>query len=196
MKTIYQKLGHWMFFYLIGGIFPLLFFIMALWSSIGRMPEDKILWVAFAGFIWGIILDYLVLKRILSHLYSLPLWAMALVYLFYSILIYGFFVGYPLFNIFLAIPGGIYMGIRCQKHKHDHGKKLKSGTYLFTSFIMVALCGLTITNMLRLPLTISKPLMVVISVLGGLLLVYVTYYLTSHYFQKYVNKPEQSIKAS
>lgn len=197
MKKIYHKLSYWMFFGLMGGIFPLLFFMFAWWGSIGRVNDEKIIVIAFIGFLWGILLDFLVLNRIMEKLFNYPLWLMAFVFLFWSIFIDWFFVGLPLFNLFLAIPAGIYMGTRFQGNKIDSLKKIKKGTISFTTLVMFLLILLAVLQIVGTKkLSQIKPITYIVIFLVGAVLVYSQIFLTNHYFEKHVKIMEHNIQSS
>ena len=197
MKEIGQKFSHWLFCGFMSGVFPVLFFLIGWWGSIGRVAEDKIFLVAFAGMLWGILLNYLVLKRILSHLYSLPLWLMSIIYIFYAICIYGFFMGFPLFNVFLGIPAGLYMGIRFQGKQKNTVRLEKIVTSIFTCLVLFVLCtttailalgektlGSQLQSMFNLPFMVTRPTIISIILIGGIGLVAGQYFLTGYYFTK------------
>jgi len=182
---------------LIGGIFPILFFIIGWWGSIGRLPEDKIFLVAFAGFIWGLLLDFLILRKILNRFFELSLWLMGGAYLFYSIVLYGFFMGFPVFNVILGIPAGMYMGQRLSGAPPALYKKGKMVASLFTSLVLLFLCistaaltlnernfGRELQHMFRLPFAITRPMLWSLILVGGVLLLAVQYCITSYFIAK------------
>ena len=197
MKKISNKLSTALFSLFLGGLFPLLFFLLAWFGSVGRVAENRIFMIALAGLIWGFLLNYLVLKRILAHLYSLPLWIMVMVYLFYSICLYGFFMGFPLFNLLLGIPAGLYMSQRVKEESIDRKKKTNHITSLFTSFVMLFLCFMTaflvvsektfrseLKNMLNLSFVVTRPMLLGLVIIGSMVLIICQYFLTSYYFSK------------
>jgi hypothetical protein len=202
MKEIGKKLSHWLFSCFIGGVFPILFFLLGWWGSIGRIAEEKIFLVALVGLLWGTLLNYLVLRRILNRLYSLPIWILCLIYAFYSICIYGFFMGFPLFNLFLAIPAGLYMGVRYVGKPLTLTKKIKIQSALFTSFLLLILCSITsklalgqktfgkeLQNMLNLSSVVTRPMLIGICLIGSVVLIIASYGLTAYYFSK-ANRPD------
>jgi hypothetical protein len=197
MKKISNKLSTALFNLFLGGFFPLLFFLLAWFGSVGRVAENRIFIIALAGLIWGVLLNYLVLKRILAHLYSLPLWVMVIVYLFYSICVYGFFMGFPLFNLLLGIPAGLYMSQRVKEESTDRKKKTNNLTSFYTSFIMLFLCFMTaflvlrektfrseLKSMLNLTFVVTRPLLLGLIIIGSIVLIICQYFLTSYYFNK------------
>lgn len=182
---------------IIGGVFPILFFLIGWWGSIGRVPEQKIFLVAFAGFAWGILLDFLVLNRILNRFYELPMWLMSGIYLFYSICVYGFFMGFPVFNVLLGIPAGMYMGQRLTHFPIFDNKKITIFTSIFTCLVLFLFCfftavmalrertlGIQLSRMLHLPFAFTKPMIWCLIIVGGIGLLILQYFITTFTLKK------------
>lgn len=85
------------------------------WGSIPFLKnQDKVIgFLALFGFMAGIILDCTLLRRFLFRLFELPLSAFIVIEIFYSIMVYGFFMGFPVFNIFVGIAVGYATAKRC-----------------------------------------------------------------------------------
>lgn len=206
MENKNNQLSHLFYVACISSIFPLLFFLLSWFGSVGRIPENRIFLVAILGLLWGILLDILVLKRILAKLYTAPLWLMGLVYLFYSLVLYGFFMGLPVFHVFLAIPGGYYMGLRSRDKQEPESNRLKFDSQLFTYFVLFALCVLTailalsektmgtqLQKMLGLPFVVTKSMIWILIVFGMSLLLTIHRFFWVHYFTKAREAKEQNI---
>ncbi|RPH94916.1 MAG: hypothetical protein EHM72_15285 [Calditrichaeota bacterium] len=86
---------------------PIAGFLLFWWSSIPLLPEKAIPYAALSGLALGITIDIIFLKRWNKKAYYFhPLIWMG-IYIFYSIGVFGFFMGFPLFNALLAVPAGL-----------------------------------------------------------------------------------------
>lgn len=110
-----------------------------------------IFFLATAGFLTGIVLDLTVFRTKILHLFKLSMPVLILIEFFYSIMTYGFFMGFPVFNSFVGIAGGYIVARQCmiaRKPRVDTTKSLKQITVLsFT--ILSALCVSTALLALR-----------------------------------------------
>ncbi len=87
---------------------PPIFFALAFWwSSIYLVPEEFVKYLVLAGLVIGISIDVLLFRRYLKQVLS-P-YVLILSYIFYMICVFGFFMGVPVFNIFVCIPFSIYI---------------------------------------------------------------------------------------
>ena len=173
-----------------GGVLPILIFLAFWWGSLPFMKESLIFYLALFGLFLGIILDFLVLKKVFKKIYNLPKWFLSLVYIFYTICFFGFFMGVPVFNIFLAIPAGYYTGnkIRDSKNKNE---ELKKQTSLFTTYIMILIClssaflaladsstAANLEGMFNLNFEVTELMIIFLIAAGGTALVLLQYYFT------------------
>lgn len=175
---------------LLGSIFPILLFLTGWWTTY-KNPLSP--FFAFAGLSIGLIIDILLLKRWIRRAYSLPVWQLIGIYLFYSIGIYGFFMGFPVFNIFMGIVAGFYYGKRINYNKipFPESKKLTQKVPLFTGFIMTFVCvssaslalmektiGKELQHMLGLTFEVTHEMIWGIILIGGLSLILGQYFIT------------------
>ena len=89
----------------IGFIFPILLGLAGWWSSIPFVPEKSIIYFALGGFMLGVLLDMVFLRYWTRNALRLPLVWPALVYMFYSVGMLGFFMGVPAFNVVMGPVG-------------------------------------------------------------------------------------------
>jgi len=85
-------------------------FLAGWWISIPLVPESRIFLCALAGLSLGGLVDVLFLRGWIRHAYSLKAWVWGAVYVFYSVGMFGFFMGVPVFNVILALPAGVFVG--------------------------------------------------------------------------------------
>jgi len=178
---------------LIGAVSPILFFLLGWWISIPFVPENKIYIYALAGLSIGITLDLIFLKKWIQIGYRLNKFIQILIYLFYTICVFGFFMGVPIFNILNGITAGIYTGRKVMYEKLEKEKGLKRirKASIFTTIIIlfvsvfsacIALIdpstGSNLKRMFNLNFEVTKEMICGIIFFGGLGLVLVQYWVT------------------
>ena len=180
---------------LIGAVLPVSLFFTGWWSTFKIVLENQIIIFALAGFVIGIILDFLFLRRVISNLYEINTSNLILVYVFYSLCCFGFFMGVPVFNVLLGILAGYYVAARCAYSRRDiiYTEHFFRQTAIFTSVIMslVSVVSATIAlsdpftpknikGMLGLNFDITKMVLLLIIVFGGAVLIVVQFFLTKY----------------
>ena len=187
LEMIFYKLIFW-------GMIPLILFLAGWWSSIGLNDNQQIFSVAFAGLGFGILIDGFLLKSYLKSLETLKPAILISVYVFYSIMMLGFFMGVPVFNLFLGIFAGRFM-VRVGLY-HGLSKKelevLFRNTAKIITLVMIGVCivsalialqdlsdtAMNIQLMFNLGFVVT-PLMIIILIgLGGCVLVLFQYQLS------------------
>jgi hypothetical protein len=134
---------------------PIILMLSGWWGLIPFHPASNSLYfiLASAGFLIGVILDATLLGRFLLRLFSLPLPALCALLLFYSIMIYGFFMGFPAFNIIPGILGG-YIAIKTSLYKGDciiSARRATRRMDVFSFILLFLLCVSTALLALREP---------------------------------------------
>ncbi len=176
-----------------GGVFPILCFLTGWWGSIPFVSENTIKYYALGGLLVGIVIDVLFLGRWLVNAYRLNLVWMAVIYLFYSVGLYGFFMGVPVFNFLMGLFAGYYMGLRTQEEQRTpaEAEQIFKRTGFFTSFIMAIVCcasiwlaatdATTVANingMFALQQPLSQSNVILLSSIGGTALVVLEFFIT------------------
>lgn len=178
----------------IGDAFPLLFGLLSLitWFYLDRSENRPVIYL-FAGLLLGLIIDLKFLKGWIKHRFDLSFWYIAGIYLFYNICVYGFFMGFPVFNVLLGLIAGYYVGNRICSNKiqPEMKSKLINQVLLFTGLIMTLICissgflafvnneaaGM-IKEVLGLRFEVTKAMIWAIVLIGGLTLILVNILLT------------------
>ena len=188
------------FGFLIGFAFPfiLVFLSVLLWFFFDK-NESRVLIYLVTGLLFGLLIDFKYLKRWVNKRYQLALWFIILIYLIYNIGMYGFFMGFPVFNVLLGLIAGYYFGKRvCSKNiKSEMYPKIIKQVSLFTGLIMALICissgliaildnytGNTIQGMLGLDFEVTKEMILTIIIAGGLSLIAAEYFITRLIMQK------------
>jgi hypothetical protein len=156
-------------------------FLAGWWISIPLVPESRIWQCALAGLLLGILVDLIFLGGWVRRAYSMRAWVWKAVYLFYSVGMFGFFMGVPVFNVMLALPAGVFVG-RWLAHSgadSTHMQRVARQAAVFTASILGLVCiasgsialasrstASDLQGMLGLPFHVT-PVMVVGIILGG-----------------------------
>jgi hypothetical protein len=94
-----------------GFSFHLFFFLLALliWFSYSK-DENNVLYFVFAGLLFGLFIDILILKKLINNGFNLSVWILICIYLFYNVCMFGLFMGFPVFNLIMGVIAGLYFG--------------------------------------------------------------------------------------
>src|SRR5665647_2695585 len=95
-----------------GSVFPLLIalLLIVVWFYWDK-TESRAIFYLIVGLVLGLLIDLRFLKGWVRDRYKLPIRFIAAIYVFYNILVYGFFMGFPVFNVFLSYFAGLYFGL-------------------------------------------------------------------------------------
>ena len=168
---------------LVGGFLPLAGFLTGWFSSYKLFRNEAAIPIAsIAGITAGLILDGVFLKKWVHSAYQSDLRLWMALYIFYSVCVFGFFMGVPVPNLFLAIPAGIFLGGKLTQTTNEPGKvkTITRKAEWFTSLILTGICissawlalrdpttGDNLEGMLRLPFHVTQPMIVALILVGG-----------------------------
>jgi hypothetical protein len=170
---------------------PLVGLLGGWWGAYALLPEKWIPLGAIAGLLAGILVDPFLLKKLLERRPSLLLWGT--VFLFYSVGIFGFFMGVPVVNAALAIPAGFVIGSRLAAENADRRRAWKAAqhTAWFTTGVLALICAASafialtdpytasgLQNMLGLGFTVTQGMVIGLILAGGVGLLLVCWGLT------------------
>jgi len=162
---------------------PLAGFLAFWWAAYALLSEPWIPFAAMGGLLAGILADIFLLKKLLERRLGLLLWVA--VFLFYSIGIFGFFMGVPVFNVALAIPAGVVIGSRLAAENADrqHVHQAAQRTAWFTSGVLALICAASafialvssstasdLQGMLGLGFEVTQAMLVALILVGGITL--------------------------
>ena len=178
---------------IIGLIAPLFFLFLGWWGSIPFVNEGSIKFFALGGLLLGIMMDFLFLRRWVRKACSLPRLWFVLIYLFYSICLFGCFMGVPVFNIVMGLVGGYYVGL-CLRYTGKNKAEVENGanqTAVFAAVILAVFCvsslilasldqslAANIQGLFGLSQDVSREKILTVSAIGGLVMVALEYFLT------------------
>lgn len=173
----------------LGFIIPVVSFCGFWWGSFAIGLDVKV-W-AITGIIVGILIDVVFLGKLLPKFYYLGKLTLLALYAAYSIGIFGFFMGVPVFNIIPGVLAGTYIGrkmkITGQSQDVFKEEMRKAARFLFVVLLIVCFCsayialldpftGANLQGMLNLSFEVTKTHIWFVIIFGGaglLLLQYV-----------------------
>jgi hypothetical protein len=175
------------FGFMIGFTFPFLLCLLSgiVWFYVDK-NESRVLIYLITGLLLGLLIDMKFLRNWINIRYELSIWFIIFIYLVYNIGLYGFFMGFPVFNVFFGIIAGYYSGKRIcfSKIKSEKHSKLINLVSLFTGLIMTLICissgflalsgngaGDDIKGMLGLGFDVTKSMVWGITLIGGVSLI-------------------------
>lgn len=140
MKT---KLEHFTIGLILAPILPLAGF-MLFWCLSYLLLLEKWMGIgALAGLLLGILADFLLIKRLLARLDRLGILFWIAVFLFYTVGVFGMFMGVPVFNLGLAVPAGFVAGSRLAHPAsgQDAPRRVARRAALVTTLVLGLVCA-------------------------------------------------------
>lgn len=187
-------------------IFPILLFLLFWWSSLLIIKDMKVFIIALLGLLIGLIIDKIKWKKWQEIGFKQKTSIMVSIYLFYSFGFFGFFMGVPIFNVFLGIFAGIYAVRKSIIEKKDQNaskKFLKKVAWFCVSILFIVCLGSAyfalsdpftagnLEGMLQLNFKITNYMIYGIIAFGGLVLLitqYLVVYLSGLWTLKHFNE--------
>lgn len=168
-------------------------FLAGWWISIPLVCESWVPLCALAGLLVGASVDAVFLKTWVRRAYSMRPSVWMAVYLFYSIGMFGFFVGVPVFNVVLALPAGLFVGGRLAYSGADSTamKAAARRSAMFTTGVLGVVCAASafialaspstasdLQGMLGLSFRVTRPMIIGLILSGGLSMLALQWWLT------------------
>jgi hypothetical protein len=142
---------------ILGLIAPLIGLLGFWWGCLPFLAESLLPYAALAGALLGLLLEARFLRgwMLRAHRLDLRLW-MA-VHLFYSAVVFGFFMGLPAANALLAVPAGFVVGGRLAEENADPARVRTAArrTAWFTAVVLALVCAASAVAALASPSTPS-----------------------------------------
>lgn len=141
--TIIRKFEKLILTVILGMIAPILGLLSCWWGALPFLPENLVPFVALAGLALGILADTVFLKQIVHRAHQMDIRVWMSIYLFYSMGVFGLFMGVPVFNVALAIPAGFVVGGRLAHSSADRTgiQTTAFRTCLLTTALMAITCA-------------------------------------------------------
>ena len=183
-----------LFLLLMIGLLPIIvLFLLGWWGSLAITSEENVKFFAVGGLMLGLLIDILFLRRWVRKAYSLPVGWFVVFYLFYSVCMFGFFMGMPLLNVLMGLVGGYYVGL-CLRYANKGKTEVEQAakrTALFAAGVMAVVClaswmiayleptiAANVQGMLKMEQALSRERILTYSAFGGLGLVLIEYFIT------------------
>ena len=178
---------------------PVILMLLFWWVSVPIFGNNDFMYLLLipAGLVIGVVLDMTVLRQYLLRLFVLPTSVQFVVLTFYSLMIYGLFMGFPVFNILVGIAG-IYIVARSGHIQHaskDILHKNAKKTHLFSFALLLLICittaimalsektiGLELKMMLDLPFDVTPGMIWTLILIGTILLLSCQYLISKIVF--------------
>lgn len=94
-------------------IAPIALLLAGWWGSFALLGDHPaIAWAAATGLFAGVVLDATTLRARMGSLFTLRMPWLVVIAVFYSVGLYGFFMGFVVVNVFVGIIGGYVIGRR------------------------------------------------------------------------------------
>lgn len=189
-----RKFDQIFFGLLIAGFSPLLLMMLTMtsWYYLNRNEAHAPHYLAL-GLVLGLVVDLKYFRSWLQKRYELPVGCVILIYLLYNILVYGFFMGFPAFHPLAGLVAGYYYGLRV-KHQNipaiEYPGIIRRVSFI-TALVMTVFCipsgliglmadgvGKNIQGMLHLGFEVTRPMLWAITLIGGIILILFTGFLT------------------
>ncbi|MFH1524782.1 MAG: hypothetical protein ABIF04_07430 [Chloroflexota bacterium] len=190
MKT---KLEHFAFGLILAPLAPLALFMAGGWGAYEYLPEKWIPFGAIGGLLLGILADIFLLQRLVTRAYKLGTVFWVAVFLFYTVGIFGVFMGVPIFNAALAIPVGFVIGGKLVAENADklQVRKATRRAAWFTTGVMAFVCIASATlalmssstaydlqGLIGLGFEVSQGMILGLILVGGMTLLVISWGLT------------------
>jgi len=171
------------------GLVPVLFCLLAtvIIASIVFGTEALGAW-ALWSFVPAIAFDAALMKKWIKGAYQMSGVTLGILYLFYSIVTLGMFMGLPIGSFTLGIAAGLYAARKMQFAQADEQarKRYIKKTAIFSAFVMALMCCLITLwavagQMIGYRIeafTITSPIFLVIVLTGGVIVVTLQYCVT------------------
>ncbi len=188
------KLERFLFGLVLAPLTPIAGFLAAWWASFSLLPEKWIPVGTIAGLLLGILADIFLLKKLIDRAHQLKTIFWAAVFLFYTVGIFGFFMGVPVFNALLALPAGFVAAAKMVQQKTgDPGRVRQAArrTAGFTTAVLFVVCAASafiallssstasdLQGMLGLGFEVTQGMILALIFVGGLALLAVNWVLT------------------
>lgn len=178
---------------LFGLVIPIVCSLVFWWSSLLFTGNNMVIMIAaISGLGIGLMISMYLKLTLKTDIYNLSMPVLIVVYLFYNFCMFGFFMGMPIFHLFLGVIAGFYWTKRLIYHNNTIDYKAEVlRISRFTSIVVGFVCLFSaiialisksthsdLKRMLHLPFDISPLILISFIIIGGIFLILSQYWLT------------------
>ena len=109
MKYTLRKADKYFLSFIYAPIIPIILFLSGWWVSLPFYRDNRITIFALTGLAAGILIDILFRRKLINEGYRRSVLLNSVIFLFYSVMGFGFFMGVPVFHPALGIIAGLYI---------------------------------------------------------------------------------------
>ena len=190
MKT---KIEHFVLGLILAPLAPIAGLLGSWCISYTLLPERWISFCALSGLALGVLVDIFILKNLIARAHHFGKIFWAVIFLFYTVGVFGLFMGVPVFNAALAIPAGFIVGGKLARELADSSRTRVAmrQTCILTTVVLAVICAASaflalsssstasdLEGMLALPFAVSPAMIWGLILVGGLGLLAVNWLLT------------------
>lgn len=155
--------------------------------------EAQAPYFALSALVIGLIIDIVYFKTWFDKRFQLPLIVPMMLFVFFNLMLFAMFMGFPVFNLIMAPIMGYYVGLRNRDQDLDQREQDHLLTIIpfASAFAMLTLCtvsiflvlsetniGLEVQGMFNMKQELSYSIVIAISILGSFALIFSQFFLT------------------
>lgn len=158
LSSLLTKLEAPILAFALGAISPIAGLLAGWWGSLPWKSETWIPRCALAGLAIGLLINALFLRKWFHRRYAMSWLAWFGIFVFYSVGMFGLFMGMPAFNVALALPAGLVVGgkLAAARCDSDRAQRIIRRACVFTTLVLAAICTVSATIALLHPSTASE----------------------------------------
>lgn len=197
-----KRLPYYLFRTIFVLVIPFSIFLLSWWISYFFTKDEKVIELSvIIGMFVGLGTFCVAFVKWKANIYTMPVWLLLIIYLFYSVCVFGFFMGFPLFYPIVGSLAGYYWAERllaCNMDKKEAKSEIRK-ICIFTAssmgIVSIASSFLALTDkyieseisgMLNLSFEIRRPLLAIAIIAGAVFLVMLQYWLTGTIMKKVI----------
>jgi len=203
-----NRLDKWISVLVLGLIAPVALMLLFWWGSVLLIGDSgAVPYLALGGVLIGAVLDFTLLRRFVFRLFDLSILKLFAIALFYSVMIYGFFMGFPVFNAlvgiacaYVAARGGALQSADIQTMRQK-ARIVNGFSFILLLLICIGTAVLAlreatieaqVQHMLGFPFQITRGMIWAIILAGGALLLACQYEISKWIFRRFERKALQA----
>jgi len=172
----------------LGAIAPVSLFLLGWWGTLGLLGDSPMIpWAALGGLALGLVLDVTVLWRRLDSLFAVSMATQTAIAVFYGIMIFGFFMGFPVPVLLVGLGWGFAVAHASDRPVDVRARRVRVASVGSALIMSIACCATAwlafseptiaaqVRGMLGLSFTPSIGALAASSVVGGVVLVGLAY---------------------